>query len=270
MSKCKTIGIISIKGGVGKTTAVINLASSLAKNYRKNVLVIDANFSSPNIGLHIGSVNHNTTIHDVLRGKSHINKAIYSTNLGFHYIPASFDGGNNISYGKLKSKISSLKKHYDYIFLDSSPSINEELGAAISASDELFVISSPDLPTLSTTLRAVRLAKDKGMQIRGVILNKVRGKKYELTSSDMSRLTGIPVVSILKDNIKVLEALSHVRPVIFHSPYSPVALGYKKLAALISGENYAEPSFFRKVYGYLVDDFNNFKYHKFSNGFKYY
>ena len=270
MSNCKTIGIISIKGGVGKTTTVINLASSLSKDYGKNVLVVDANFSSPNVGLHLGSVNHSVTLHDVIKGDINANKAVHSNELGFNYIPASLSGTNNLAYNKLKQKLSSLKKDYDYILLDSSPALNDELGATINASDELFVVSSPDLPTLSTTLRAVRLAKDKGMQIRGVVLNKVRGKKYELSPSDMSRLTGVPVVSVLKDNVKVLEALSHVKPVVVHSPYSPVSLGYKKLAALISGENYVEPSLLKKIWGYVIDDFNNFKHHNFSKGFKYY
>ncbi len=160
MSNAKTIGVISIKGGVGKTTTVVNLATSLAKENQKKVLIVDANFSSPNVGLHLGNVNHNCTIHEVIKGKADAKQAIHSHEYGFHYIPASLTHTNSLNYNHLKQKLSSLKKHYDYLILDSSPSLNDELAATINAADDLYVVSSPDLPTLSTTLRAVRLAKE--------------------------------------------------------------------------------------------------------------
>ena len=270
MSKGKVLSIISIKGGVGKTTSVINLASSLANDYAKKVLVVDANFSSPNVGLHLGSVEHKSTLHDVLKDKVKVTDAIYNHEYGFHFLPSSLFNTNPVNYSKLGSKLKPLTKYYDYILLDSSPSLNEELVASLQAADEHYVVTTPDLPTLSTTLRAVRLAKEKGMQIRGLILNKVKNKKYELKKEEMERLTGIPVISILNDNIKVLEALSKVKPVTLYSPYSPVSLSYKKLAALISNSWYQEPNFFKKSLGYLKDDFNNFRNHDFKKGLKYY
>ena len=49
----KVIGIIAIKGGVGKTTIAASLASNLVNEYHKKVLLVDANFSAPNLGLHM-------------------------------------------------------------------------------------------------------------------------------------------------------------------------------------------------------------------------
>ena len=57
MAKGTTIGVISIKGGVGKTTAVSNLGTVMANTFGKKVLLVDANFSAPNLGLHLGVVN---------------------------------------------------------------------------------------------------------------------------------------------------------------------------------------------------------------------
>lgn len=271
LSKCKVIGIISIKGGVGKTTTVVNLATSLARDYGKKVLVVDANFSSPHIGLHLGSVNHKATLHEVLSDKAHASRAVHEHDFGFDFIPSSaMNAGKDTKYLKLKNKLNDLKKNYDFIILDSSPTLNEEILATIISSDELYVVSSPDLPTLSTTLRAVKLAKEKGMQINGVILNKVRGRKYELTGNDMEKIAGVPVVAVLKDNIKVLEALSRVKPLTMHSPYSQPALEYKKLAALLSEEQYKEPNVFLKAAHYMKDDFHNFLNHDFKKGLKYY
>ena len=94
MTRAKTIGIISIKGGVGKTTTVINLETSLANDYGKKVLVVDANFSSPNIGLHLGNIEHKVTLHDVLKNKVNITKSVYSHEFGFHFIPSSLVSKN--------------------------------------------------------------------------------------------------------------------------------------------------------------------------------
>ena len=270
MSKCKTLGIISIKGGVGKTTTVINLAASLANDYRKKVLVVDANFSSPNVNLHLGSVDHKTNLHDVLKNKANIANAVYDHEFGFHFIPSALIVNEKVNYLSLKHKLAGLKKYYDFIVIDSSPSLNDEILATISASDELYVVSSPDLPTLSTTLRAAKLAKQKGARIEGLILNKVRGKKYEIPKKDMEELTGIPVLTVINDNPRVLESLSKVKPITLHSPNSNVSREYKRLAAALCGENYKEPSLLVKAAAYLKDDFNNFVSHDFKKNFKYY
>ena len=269
MTTGKTIGIISIKGGVGKTTTVINLATSLANDYGKKVLVVDANFSSPNINLHLGSVEHKAHLHDALKNKTSIVNTIHDHDFGFHFIPSAL-GNEKINHLSLKHKLAGLKKYYDFIILDSSPSLNNEILATISSSDELYVVSRPDLPTLSTTLRAVKLAKQKGMNIAGLILNKVRGKTYEISKESMQELTGVPVLSVLNENVRVLESLSKVKPITLHSPHSNVSREYKKLAALLSGEQYKEPSIMMKAYGYLKDDFHNFTNHDFKKNFRYY
>ena len=266
----KVMGIISIKGGVGKTTTVVNLASCLANTYNKKVLVVDANFSSPNISLHLGSVDHKNTLHDVLKNKVNITKAVHDHEFGFHFIPCSLKTDEKVNYMGLKNKIESIKKYYDYILIDSSPSLNQEILAAISAADRLYVVSTPDLPTLSTTLRAAKLAKQKGMQIAGLILNKVRGKNYEISSKDMEELTGIPIVAVLKENTRVLESLSKVKPITMYSPSSNVSREYNKLAAYICGEQYKEPNIMSKTIGYLKDDLNNFINHDFKKSMRYY
>ena len=73
----KVIGIISIKGGVGKTTLSASVASELVHNYGKKVLLVDANYSAPNLGLHMDIVKPDKTIHDVLAGRERIWGAIH-------------------------------------------------------------------------------------------------------------------------------------------------------------------------------------------------
>jgi len=69
-----------------------------------------------------------------------------------------------------------LKKRYDVILIDSSPSLNEETLAVILASDELLVVTTPDYPTLGMTMKSVKIARQRGTPISGLIINKVYKK----------------------------------------------------------------------------------------------
>ncbi len=237
---CKTIGIIAIKGGVGKTTTVSNLGAVMANEFGKKVLIVDANFSAPNLGLHLGIVNPDTTIHDVLDNRKPITSAIYEHEYGFHIIPAALMPKKKIDPYNLKKKLEPLKQYYDVILLDSSPSLNEEILATMVAADDLYVVTTPDYPTLSCTMHAAKVAKQKNISITGLILNKVRNKKFELSISDIENATKVPVVGVVPDDIKVLEALAITTPAVLHKPKSDAAVEYKKLAAAMIGEEYKD------------------------------
>lgn len=251
--KGKTIGIISLKGGVGKTSSVVNLGAVLATEFKKKVLVVDANFSAPNLALHLGLVNPEVTIHDVLLNRANANEAIYEHEAGFHLMPGSYVS-KKVKPHRLKHKISNLQEQYDIILIDSSPNINEEMLAAMIASDELLVVTTPDYPTLSTTLRAIRIAKQRKMPITGLVLNKVRNKKFELSIKDIEEAAEVPVLCVLPEDIKVLEALANTMPVVLHKPKADSSIEYKKLAAYLIGEKYDDPRLWAKIKSFFKKD----------------
>ena len=238
----KVIGIIAIKGGVGKTTTVANLGAVLSKQFNKSVLVVDANFSAPNLGLHFGVINPEKTLHDALLDKIDIEDAImpYADNL--HILPSA-SLSRKVNPFKLKQNIDKIKNKYDIVLIDSSPTLNEEMLSTMVASDELLVVTSPDYPALSTTLRAVRLAKQKKTPITGLILNKVRNKKFELNIEDIEGAAQTPVLAVLPDDIKIIEALSLTRPAAINFERSNAVIEYKKLASSLIGEKYEDKRF---------------------------
>ncbi|MBI4154784.1 AAA family ATPase [Candidatus Woesearchaeota archaeon] len=247
----KIYGVISIKGGVGKTTTVAALGAALANDFGKKILLVDANFSAPNLALHLGYVNPKITIHHVLENKANIKDAIYETDYGFDIIPGSLLYKEVDPY-KLKDKIEILKGEYDIILIDSSPTLNEEILATMIASDMLFVVTTPDHVTLSATLMAVKLARQKDTKIGGLILNKVYNKKFELSLKDIENAANCPVLAVLPHEIDILEALAKNKPLTLHKE-NEAAKEYKNLAGALVGEDYKEKGvkgklkqFFRK------------------------
>jgi len=232
----KTIGIISIKGGVGKTSSVIAIGASLANDYNKKVLLVDGNLSAPNLALHIGFLNPEITIHHVLDDKAGIKQAVYETGHGFDIIPGSvnYPAVNPL---KLREKLGDIKRKYDVVIIDSSPNLTNELLGAMMASDELIVITTPDLVTLSTTLKAIRFAKEKKTPINGIIINKVYNKDFELSLDDIEKTCDVPVLAFLPHETKVVEALHRNMPsTLFGKTHSSIE--YKKLAGALVGEDY--------------------------------
>ena len=235
MKHSKVFGVIALKGGVGKTTVVSNLGASLARDYGKKVLMIDANFSTPHLGLHLGLLTPKYTLHHVLNDDHSIFEAIYQHELGFHIVPGKLAPFGTTPLG-LKDKLDELRDVYDVILIDSSPSLNDEMYATMAASDELLVVSSPDYPTLSSTIHAISVADKNKAKIRGIIINKAYKKRFELSKRDIEEASGAKILAVVPENFKVLSALSRMTPMVVNFPRQNVSVEYKKLAGSLIGE----------------------------------
>jgi septum site-determining protein MinD len=242
----KTIGVISIKGGVGKTTASLNLGAAMAAQFHKRVLIVDANFSAPNLGLHLGIVSPEKTLQDLLKERCSVTDAVIHHPLGFDLLLGRLSEWRAKAY-KLKHKLDQLKQWYDYIIIDSSPNLNDEVFATIAASDELLLVSSPDYPTLSCTMHAAKVAKQRKTPVVGLILNKTHNKKFELSIKEIEENAQVPVLGVIPHNILVLESLSEVTPTTTRSPKHDVSVKYKQLAAQLIGEQYEDPRMLPKL-----------------------
>jgi len=231
-----SIGIFSLKGGVGKTTAVISLGSAIA-SFGKKVLLIDGNISSPNLGLHLELVEPENSLQDVLDKKAMPPQAIHKMT-NFDLLPASIFNDFKVNPLLMKEKIKNLKRNYDYIIIDSSPALNDETLGAMMASDEILVVTTPDHPTLSTTLKALKLARQRGTPISGLILNKVHNKNFEISPEHIETTLEIPIMAIIPHDINFLRALSNFKPSVEFKPNSEASQEYKRLAATLIGEKY--------------------------------
>ncbi|MBS3091415.1 MinD/ParA family protein [Candidatus Pacearchaeota archaeon] len=229
----KTIGIISIKGGVGKTTIAASMAADLVNYYGKKVMLVDANYSAPNLGLHMDIIEPGKTIHDVLSGRARVESAIHKR-FGVDVVPGSYVYSKDLNLLKLKDKLAKAKNEYDFIIIDSSPSLNDEVLSAMLASDHLFVVTTPDYPTLSCSLKAAKLARQRGKNVSGVIINKIRDPKYEVDLDNIEASLGIPVVAKIADDKNSVRALFNKTPVSVYNNKSAFAKEINKLNAALT------------------------------------
>src|SRR3972149_804170 len=85
----RAIGIVSGKGGVGKTTLAINLAAALARHYNKRTALVDCNLTTSHISLYLGIYHKTTTLNHVLREERSMDEATHQHESGMKIVPAS-------------------------------------------------------------------------------------------------------------------------------------------------------------------------------------
>jgi len=247
------IGFISVKGGVGKTTIALETAASLANDFGKSVMLIDANFSAPNLSLHLG-LEPEITLHDALLGVG-LHNAIYERH-GIDVVPAALVYKHEVDTFKLKKALDKFKKRYDYIIIDSSPHFSE-LIPVINAADCLFVVTTPDIPTLTMTMKAANLARQRKTPVEGVIINKIRDHKYELDLNEIEEGLDVPVVARIKDHRDMIESIHLKTPMILHKPENPVSQEIRRFASALVGRPEKPRGFFQSFL-----PFRNFFVHK--------
>lgn len=231
--RARVLGVFSCKGGVGKTTTAANLGMLLAERLGNGVIVVEANLSAPNLGLHLGILDTKTSIHDVLTGAAPMERAINVVGGALHVIPGSVAYEGDISLVDLKGCIDPIRSKYKLIIVDSAPGLGAEAVAAIKACDEMLVVTNPEIPTIASTLRTFRAAQRYRVPITGVVVNKIRGKRYEVPLSEIRRTLGWSIIASVPDDDKVRESLTAGIPVVRYASRSSAAKAFNELSGRV-------------------------------------
>jgi len=223
----RVYAIISGKGGVGKTTSAINLGASL-NHLGEDVIIIDANLTTPNIGIHLGAPIVPVTLNHVLNNKARLEDAIYEHESGTKIIPASLSlkETEKIDYKKLSNITKRLKKISNHILIDSAAGLGEEARAAINASDEIIIITNPEMSAVTDALKTIKLAEEKNKPITGIILTRYTGNKYEMSISNIKDMLESPILGIIPEDDSIKESQVMKNSVIYTHPRSRASATY--------------------------------------------
>lgn len=174
------IALPSGKGGVGKTTVALNLASALAiKGHR--VIVLDMNLMLPNVHLFLTHSPEKTLTH-YLAGDAECEDAIGYVELGknkFDVIPAEsiVDYMKRINIANLSRLIHEIKPEYDIIILDVAPGLTKYVIYPLKLSDQIFIVSSDTKPAYVDSMKVYRFVSGINARFRGCIVNMVSGSE---------------------------------------------------------------------------------------------
>ncbi len=235
----RVIGVVSGKGGVGKTTIALNLATSLAIRGFRTVL-IDTNVGTSHLGISLGIKEPPVTLNQLLKtGGSQIVKAVEEYIENLYIIPS--DIPSRPFTWKDLSKLVDVIRRIDtviapeFIILDAAPGIGVEARATIANSDELLFVSTPDAPAIADVVRIKEIATKKRHGYLGIVLNMVRGKRWEIKVEHVEKVTGLPVIQVVPFDKSVHKALAKTMPVVLAYPRSRASKAIHQLASRISG-----------------------------------
>lgn len=239
----RIISFVSVKGGVGKTTIALETSVCLANQFNKRVLLIDGNISAPNVGLYL-DLTHKNALQDVLNGTG-LQNAVYES-YGVDVVPAALNHYDKADIFRLKKIIEKVKNRYDFIIIDSSPHYSE-MAPVVAASEMVFVVTTPDSVTLSTSMKSAKIARQNGTPIEGIIVNRIKDPVYELNCEEIEWTSGLPVIARIYEEKKVVQCVFYKKPLMIQNPTSKSAKEIKKFCASLCGETEERNWFLRKL-----------------------
>ncbi len=234
----KVYAIISGKGGVGKTTSTINLGASL--NFLgEDVIIVDGNLTTPNIGIHLGAPIVPVTLNHVLNNQAKIEDAIYEHETGTKIMPASLalTDIKKINTQKFSEISKKLKKITNHVLIDCAAGLGEEVYSSIKACDEVIIIANPEMSSVTDALKTIKLAEEMNKPVKGMIITRYRGKKTDMSIPNIKEMLEIPVLGIIPEDEAVKESQLIKNPVIISHPKSKASRGYMIASRKMLGHN---------------------------------
>ncbi len=251
----KIIALANQKGGVGKTTTTINLAASLA-TLEKKVLVVDADpQANASSGLGVDLKDIDCSIYECLINQTDIREAIYTTDIdGLDIIPSHIDlVGAEIEMLNLdnrekimKKALDPMKKEYDFILIDCSPSLGLITINALTAADSVIIpvqceyFALEGISKLLNTIKIIKTKLNPSLEIEGFLLTMFDSRLRQANQiyDEVKRhFQELVFKTVIQRNVKLSESPSHGLPVILYDAESNGAKNHLALAKEIINKN---------------------------------
>ena len=251
--KTKIITLLNQKGGVGKTTSAVNIASFLAIT-ETPVLLIDMD-PQGNASTGIGISNKKLSVYDLLINNKNINNAIYKTEIDYlDIIPSNSKlAGAEIELVSmftretiLKQIIQNIMGKYKYIIIDCPPSLGLLTINALTASNSIIIpiqceyYALDGLSQLLNTIRLVQKNLNSHLEIEGILITMFdsRLNLSQQVLKEVQDYFGDKVYkTLINRNVKLGEAPSHGKPIILYDASSTGSQNYMNLVSEILHNN---------------------------------
>lgn len=239
----QVITVTSGKGGVGKTTAVANLAAALAMDGKK-VVCIDGDIGLRNLDVVMGLENRIVyDIVDVIEGRCKLKQAMIRDKHypNMHLIPAAQTRDKNaVSPSDMIRICKDLRLDSDFVVIDSPAGIERGFRNAIAAADRVLVVTNPEVSAVRDADRVVGILEAEEKGTPSLIINRLNPSLVKsndmLSAEDVLDLLGIHLLGIVPEDENVIIGSNRGTPVVTDAK-SRAGQAFRNIAKRIQGED---------------------------------
>ncbi|MFC1728744.1 ParA family protein [candidate division KSB1 bacterium] len=244
----KVLAIANQKGGVGKTTTAVNLSACLGAAEKKTLLIDLDPQANATSGYGFRPNNIQLSIYDALVGKSDIREVIQSTEIEYlEVVPSKMDlVGAELEFVNLPLRefvlskaLSPILPHYDFVIIDCPPSLGLLTINAFTASDGVIIPMQAEyyamegINQLLNTISIVKKKLNPKLVISGILMTMIDNRlnlSKQIVNEVQDFFEELVFRTIIYRNVRLGEAPSHGKPVIFYDAVSRGARNYMSLA----------------------------------------
>ncbi|MEZ5097596.1 MAG: AAA family ATPase [Nocardioides sp.] len=244
----KVIAVFSPKGGVGKTTAAVNLALALADHGARRVCLVDLDLAFGDVAITM-QLFPNHSIEHAIGGEETLDPDMIQGLLTRHdsglmvlAAPSLPDAHDRITPKLVTRMVRSLQEEFDFVVVDTAPAFDEQTLTALDETDELVMVATLDVPTLKNvkvaleTLDMLNISRDH----RHLLLNRA-DDAVGIGADKVEAILGMPISAKISTSVDIAAATNAGRPIVLSSPEHPSSQTILSLASSLAGDEADRP-----------------------------
>lgn len=258
----RVIAVGSGKGGVGKTSLVVNLALALAE-YDYKVMILDGDLGMANVDVAFGAMAPYNMRH-LLTGEKNIEEILYPVDRGIKIMP----GGSgvmelaNLERGLLKEVLldmGRLENMFDFLLIDTGAGLGQNVIDFICASDDAYIVLTPEPPSLTDAYSLIKSLKNQPKQLNiNVVVNRVHSEAearstFERLEHAVTKFLGLSLgfSGWIYDDSLVSRSVMEQKPLGISHPQSEAYKCIQWIASQIAGVYLNPPKKSRGIKGFI-------------------